>query len=74
MRTVLALIVLLAFAVAPVHALDGRRLRLHGGRLVESTPTCSTIRPVPPSTTRVATARASGSAPAHASSRWSPCP
>ncbi len=35
MRAVLALIVLLAFAVAPVRALDGRRLRLHGGRLVD---------------------------------------
>ena len=35
MRAVLSLIVLLAFAVAPVRALDGRRLRLHGGRLVD---------------------------------------
>ena len=35
MRAVLALIVLLAFAVAPGRALDGRQFRLHGGRLVD---------------------------------------
>src|SRR5438094_951454 len=35
MRAVLALIVLLACAVAPGRALDGRQFRLHGGRLVD---------------------------------------